>query len=64
MHPPKDEADLAEDDKRVRFEEIKEDEVRRQAVLDAFKVGTGSMNPLKAELIHCSFAALLHGVRA
>ncbi|BGP30573.1 mannosyl-oligosaccharide alpha-1,2-mannosidase [Rhodotorula toruloides] len=37
MHPPNEETDLAEDDKRVKFEDIEVDEVRRQAVLEAFK---------------------------
>lgn len=64
MHPPKDATDLAEDDKRVTFEEIKVDEVRRQAVLDAFKVRTGSMNPDESELTYCSLTALLLGLRA
>ncbi|GEM06966.1 mannosyl-oligosaccharide alpha-1,2-mannosidase, glycoside hydrolase family 47 protein [Rhodotorula toruloides] len=37
MHPPKEELDSVEDDGRVSFEDVEVDDVRRQAVLAAFK---------------------------
>lgn len=64
MHPPKAETDLAEDDKRIWFEDIEVDEVRQQAVLEAFKVRHSLRTRQEIELMAEFPVAFVLGLRA